>query len=160
MINGKKLRSYRERANLTQTELAKRVGIAQTYYSRIERGVSSALQETLQAIIQTLKVSISDIWDDEDTLPLREPSTQGSQNIIIEHGTGRNKKRYILPPTPETYDLVRAQMKEDGDIDPRLQAIMNLWDSADEAIKDELFAIFSEGEQIDAKSLDDESATV
>ena len=145
MIDGKKLRAYREGAELTQTELAKRVGIAQTYYSRIERGLSSASQETLQAIIQVLNISIGDIWDDGKSYTPPDASATRTQGIVIEHGVGKNKKRYILPPTSDSYAFLERQMESESS-DQGREAFIQLWDSADKNTKDKVLAILADGE--------------
>lgn len=58
---GKNLKKAREKAGLTQQEVADQVGIHVNYYARIERGEEVAALETLRAIAKVLKVRVSDI---------------------------------------------------------------------------------------------------
>ncbi|MCL4416598.1 MAG: helix-turn-helix transcriptional regulator [Actinobacteria bacterium] len=54
-------RGTREKAGLTQEDVAKKVGIHVSYYSRIERGVVNPSVEILESIVKTLKIKSSDI---------------------------------------------------------------------------------------------------
>lgn len=142
MIDFKKLKSLRESASLTQTELAEKIGITQTHYSRLEKGLRGASQETIQAIIQALGVSISDIWDMYDLPATSDLSNNAPQCIIIEQGRGENKKRYILPATNESYQLLKEQMNSELN-DHRLEMIISAWESSDEVTRNELFVFFN-----------------
>ncbi|MDR1883042.1 MAG: helix-turn-helix transcriptional regulator [Prevotella sp.] len=54
IINRERLRRIRLERNLTQAELAPRVGIGVAYYSEIETGRKKSTIETLVAIAKTL----------------------------------------------------------------------------------------------------------
>lgn len=58
---GKNIKKAREKAGLTQEDVAKKVGIHVSYYSRIERGVVNPSVEILESIVKTLKIKSSDI---------------------------------------------------------------------------------------------------
>lgn len=58
---GNKLREAREKKDLTQAELAKKVGINVNFYARVERGEVQAALDTLEKIFKVLKVKSSDI---------------------------------------------------------------------------------------------------
>ena len=53
-----RLKELRKEANLTQVELAKRLGIGQSSYADWERGKKKPTQENLVKIAQVLNVSI------------------------------------------------------------------------------------------------------
>lgn len=53
---GKKLRAFREEAELTQAEVAKATGISVNYYARIERGEENPTYEVLHQIKKALKI--------------------------------------------------------------------------------------------------------
>jgi len=53
-----KLSEAREKANLTQAEVAKRTGMDVNYYARIERGEINTSYKKLQKIAEVLKVNI------------------------------------------------------------------------------------------------------
>lgn len=59
---GNKLRLAREKANLTQEELAKKAGISSNYFAKIERGEVNTTFEKLYKIIKALKIKASDIF--------------------------------------------------------------------------------------------------
>lgn len=53
-----KLKRARERANLTQLEVAEKTGIHVNYYARIERGEINTSYEKLLRIGEVLKIKI------------------------------------------------------------------------------------------------------
>ena len=55
---GNKLKIAREKAKLTQAEVAKKAGINANYYSRIERGEEQAALDTLDILSKVLKVKL------------------------------------------------------------------------------------------------------
>lgn len=58
---GSRLRSYRERAGLSQNSLAKKVGLSPSYINRLERGEREApTREVVEALAGTLGLSSSD----------------------------------------------------------------------------------------------------
>ncbi len=58
MAFAERLKELRKQANLTQVELAKRLGIGQSSYADWERGKKKPTQENLVKISQVLNVSI------------------------------------------------------------------------------------------------------
>lgn len=58
---GRKIRSLREKANLTQTQLAEKAGLPQSHISRLENAEHSATHLTLEKIAQALGVTAGDI---------------------------------------------------------------------------------------------------
>lgn len=58
---GKNIRSAREKAGLTQQEIADKADIHVSYYYRIERGVVNPSYEVLESIFRALKVKSKDI---------------------------------------------------------------------------------------------------
>jgi len=58
---GKKLKQAREKAKLTQLEVAEKVNLSVNYYARIERGEVSPSLETLKDLMKTLKVKSLEI---------------------------------------------------------------------------------------------------
>ncbi len=53
---GEKIRKAREKAKLTQAEVAKATDIDVTYFARIERGEANPSYEKLHKILKVLKV--------------------------------------------------------------------------------------------------------
>jgi len=58
---GKKLKEFRLKIGLKQSDVAKKADISVNYYARIERDEENPTIETLERIIKVLKVKSSDI---------------------------------------------------------------------------------------------------
>ena len=58
---GKKLREAREKAGLTQQQLAKKADINANYYAVVERGEGNLSYEKLQRILKVLKIKSLDV---------------------------------------------------------------------------------------------------
>jgi transcriptional regulator with XRE-family HTH domain len=103
MINTKRLKNIRESQNLTQRELAEKIGVTQTQYSRIENGSSGTSIETLEAILQVLGIQITDLWNNENLRTgLAQPSSDGCIDgvqayKIIEFSDGTKRLKLSLP---------------------------------------------------------------
>jgi len=57
----KELKNARLNAEMTQKELAKKLGVHVNYYARLERGEENPSLETLKKLTKILKVKSSDI---------------------------------------------------------------------------------------------------
>jgi len=57
---GQILRKYRKNLNLTQEELAEKIGIAEKHYGKLERGTFSPSLETFFKLINILNIPISE----------------------------------------------------------------------------------------------------
>ncbi len=62
---GKRIAIIRKNKNMSQEELAKRVGLAQTLISRIERGARKVAAEELINFATALGVPISSLLEEE-----------------------------------------------------------------------------------------------
>ena len=58
---GKKLKEFRLKIGLKQSDVAKKADISVNYYARIERDEENPTIETLERILKVLKVKSSDI---------------------------------------------------------------------------------------------------
>ncbi len=63
---GKKIKHYREKANLTQEKFAEKIGINSRSVSLIERGTNFITAQTLEKIVDTLGVSFKNLFDFDD----------------------------------------------------------------------------------------------
>lgn len=59
---GERLRRAREKAELTQAEVAERSGVHVNHYARIERGEENPSFEKLQAIMKALGIKSLDVF--------------------------------------------------------------------------------------------------
>lgn len=69
---GENIRKYRNRLNLTQDELADKVGVTWEMISRYERGQSSPMNK-LDKISDSLGISLSDLISEENTTSFEIP---------------------------------------------------------------------------------------
>jgi len=60
---GRALRQLRHRAELTQQELADRVGMGVEYISRLENGHRGARWHTVMRLLRALDVTLADLGD-------------------------------------------------------------------------------------------------
>ena len=108
------IKALRQHRNLSQSELANLIPTAQAYLSRIERGVQDPSIDMLAKVAAALQCNISDLLCENKDLRLEGPSvpegTVKEQPIIIERTDGTTTTRYILPPTPETYEFLAKQL--------------------------------------------------
>jgi len=58
---GKNIKKARQKAGLTQADVAKKAGTHVNYFARIERGEVNPSVEILENIVRALKVKSSDI---------------------------------------------------------------------------------------------------
>ena len=63
---GKRIKLYREKANLTQEQLAEKIGINSRSVSIIECGINFVTAETLSLIAQALDVTPKALFDFDD----------------------------------------------------------------------------------------------
>jgi transcriptional regulator with XRE-family HTH domain len=58
------LRELRTRAALSQRDLAKKAGLAQTTIVRLEQGDPNVLPSTLRKLAKALRVRPTDLWEE------------------------------------------------------------------------------------------------
>lgn len=58
---GKKIKEIREKAKLSQVQVADKAGISVNYFARLERGEVNPSAETLKSIAKSLNVKSGDI---------------------------------------------------------------------------------------------------
>ncbi len=61
LVLGQRVRSLRKAAGLTQDLLAQQCGIFRTYLSRVENGTANPNLQVLEALAESLNVSIHDL---------------------------------------------------------------------------------------------------
>lgn len=60
----KRIRKFRHEAEMTQEDLAEKVGVSRVYIGYVEQGRNTPSLDILEKIAKSLKVSIRDIFDD------------------------------------------------------------------------------------------------
>ena len=81
------IRRARERHQWSQAELAKRVGIAQSHISRLERGEKGVSAENLSVIARTLDTALDELMGLLEGPPStqRDTNYDPRQSIIMDH---------------------------------------------------------------------------
>ncbi len=59
---GKKIQKQRKRVEMTQEELAERIGISRAYIGFIEQGRNTPSLELLEKIAKAIKISLSELF--------------------------------------------------------------------------------------------------
>jgi transcriptional regulator with XRE-family HTH domain len=141
MFSGSKLRFNRQRAGKTQEGLARELGITSAYLSNIENGKRIPSPKIMEELARALSVPLEELFEDSGALP-PIPISAAEKGIVVETGEGIGKTRYILPPTPESYDLVSRHIREWKDsIDTRLKDIVDLWEKSSEEDKERIISL-------------------
>lgn len=86
ILFGKKIKEAREDLNLTQFQLAEKIGISQNFLGDIERGLKLPSIETLLKLSNTLKISLDTMLSDSLDNIAKEPESiyyTDKQLIII-----------------------------------------------------------------------------
>ena len=76
-VLGERIRFYRKAKNITQVELAEKLGVASRYISNIEQGYRKPLLDTLINICNYFEVELTDV------LPLREEKEPNPKDELI-----------------------------------------------------------------------------
>lgn len=63
LLLGRQLKYLRRQKNLTQAQLAEKVGLSVNYVSQIETGIANPKVKTLFTIAQGLNVEIKELFD-------------------------------------------------------------------------------------------------
>lgn len=62
-IVGQRIRTYRQKTNMTQEELAEQAELHHTYIGQVERGEKNMTLSSLEKILDALNVSFSDFFE-------------------------------------------------------------------------------------------------
>jgi transcriptional regulator with XRE-family HTH domain len=60
---GERLRTYRNRAGMTQMKLAEKAGVHHTYIGQLERGEKNATLETIEKVARALDLSFETLFE-------------------------------------------------------------------------------------------------
>jgi len=90
-------------------------------------------------ITEPESLNAADVPDEQES---RHSYPKGGElpdnRIIIETGIGKNKKRYILPATPESYGFLK-QLETECEISPEKSAILKMMEGMNQ---EEIKAMF------------------
>ena len=65
---GQKLKEYRKKANLSQEQVAEKVGLAEKHYGRLERGACMPALETFFKLISVLNIPLAEFGAKSDDI--------------------------------------------------------------------------------------------
>ena len=94
---GAKLREERERVNISQRELARRIGLSASLISQIESGQSKPSVSTLYAIVTELDVSVDDVFRSSNGHAEAAHGTSGSNGECGERRRGARRASRRAP---------------------------------------------------------------
>ena len=81
----KKLKEIRQAKNITQNQMAKKIAMEQTTYSRKERGKSPILDDEWQRFAKALDVPVEEIKVENAPLTMKNDNCTFNDNIGIQH---------------------------------------------------------------------------
>lgn len=77
---GQKVKELRKSLGMSSTELSARSGIAQSFISKVERGLAYPTTDTLEKLVSAFNISLSDFFSSNDS-PL-SPDTVKIMEVI------------------------------------------------------------------------------
>jgi hypothetical protein len=128
MLSGRRVRRLREGLELTQVEMARRLGLSASYLNLIEHG-QRPLTARLQAhLCETLDVDPADLSDEEETQLAADLAEVLSDSLFASRVVSRAEIREAVGATPEIgramlalYRAYRSARDEIGDLGEALR---------------------------------------
>ncbi len=102
---GQRIRQHRQERNLTQTELARHIGIQQSDLSRMEKGEYRVSLDVLFRLLQVFEMSLGEFFGD---LAQQSLTSREAQLLESFRALPREEQTEIL----EFADFKRARQKE------------------------------------------------
>jgi len=94
---GSRLREKRERARISQRELARRLGVSASLISQIESGQSKPSVSTLYAIVTELDVSLDDVFRvHDDELSIATAVGAESDSAVVARPVVHPTERHVV----------------------------------------------------------------
>ena len=94
---GSRLREERERARISQRELARRLGVSASLISQIESGQSKPSVSTLYAIVTELEVSLDDVFRvHDDELSIATAVGAESDSAVVARPVVHPTERHVV----------------------------------------------------------------
>ena len=94
---GSRLREERERARISQRELARRLGVSASLISQIESGQSKPSVSTLYAIVTELDVSLDDVFRiHDDELSIAAAVGAESDSAVVARPVVHPTERHVV----------------------------------------------------------------
>lgn len=108
-MHGSKIKSFRLLRGLSQVEMAEKLNITQSTYSRIETDEHTLTVDILKRIAEVLDVTIGDIVSNEPIIIQNNASNQGTQIARNENFYSAQKELYEKLITAKDAEIIRMQ---------------------------------------------------
>lgn len=123
---GQKIKFFRERDQMTQEELAKKLGTTPQSISRYEQGLRKANQDVLFSLSKIFKVRIDDFFPDKSF-------DLNTKKIYLEGSTAANPSNlfYNADPMYDEIATVNVPLRADGALVVRGDSMENMYKDGD-----------------------------
>ena len=111
---GERISNYREKAGLTQNELAERLGISQNHLSCLERGKSAIKAENLIRICEELGVSVETLWYDRKASGSNLKIERNLSWILSLNAEEQEKVNRLFETARDLIDSDKQEEKKDS----------------------------------------------
>ena len=96
MMIGRRLRTLREQASLSQGDIEKRTGLLRCYISRVENGHTVPSLETLERMAAALEVPLYELfYDGHEALPAPVPSARPASKEWAQEAMAERESRFL-----------------------------------------------------------------
>jgi transcriptional regulator with XRE-family HTH domain len=114
---GSRLREERERARISQRELARRLGVSASLISQIESGQSKPSVSTLYAIVTELGVSLDYVFRvHEDELAMATAVGGDAEGVVVSGPVVHAAERHVIElDSGVTWERLTSHQHEDVD---------------------------------------------
>ena len=101
---GRRVRHYREKAGLSQIQLAEKANVSRPYVSQIENGVFNTSLETIISVANALQISIEDLL--VDSLEVTKEERRSEVNNILL-GCSPEEERILTKNMKDLRETIR-----------------------------------------------------
>ncbi|HET6224352.1 MAG TPA: helix-turn-helix transcriptional regulator, partial [Dongiaceae bacterium] len=129
MIAGRKVRRLREGRELTQVEMARRLGLSASYLNLIEHGQRPLTARLQTHLCETLDVDPGELSDEEEAHLAADLAEVLSDTLFASRAVSRAEIREAVGATPEIgramlalYRAYRSAREEVGDLGEELRS--------------------------------------
>lgn len=96
LMIGQRIRSRRQKLQMTQEELAEKADLHHTYIGQVERGEKNLTVAALAKILQALDLSFSEFFEHFCTIPANQGPAEKSYELIHAMPPASQEKVYQL----------------------------------------------------------------
>jgi transcriptional regulator with XRE-family HTH domain len=116
MTYGTKLRQYREKARLSQQEVAENLGVGQSTYSQWESDKTTFKVEYLNKLANLFGVAATDLIPEGTAVKIANNVSQNFDNSVVGFEINMNSKDIYKDLLESKDEIIRLLKKQLGDI--------------------------------------------